>query len=97
MGNASIDDALLGTVMPNFKIMPAWGAALPDPSFTLQDQAVQWGQLLSALEARADFVIVDTPSGMLGPVRPDHALRTGMTVSPDQLRGYIAERIGTTE
>jgi chromosome partitioning protein len=67
MGNASIDDALLGTVMPNFKIMPAWGAALPDPSLTLHDQIPQWGELLSALEARADFVIVDTPSGMLGP------------------------------
>jgi chromosome partitioning protein len=66
MGNASIDDALLGTVMPNFKIMPAWGTALPDPSLTLQDHAAQWGELLSALEARADFVIVDTPSGMLG-------------------------------
>jgi chromosome partitioning protein len=66
MGNAAIDDALLGTVMPNFKIMPAWGAALPDPSLTLHDHAGQWAALLSALEARADFVIVDTPSGMLG-------------------------------
>jgi chromosome partitioning protein len=66
MGNASIDDALLGTVMPNFKIMPAWGATLPDPSLTLHDHAAQWSELLASLEARHDFVIVDTPSGMLG-------------------------------
>lgn len=65
-GTAAIDDALLGTVIPHFRIMPASGSTAPDANFTLQDHGDDWRNLLGSLKARADFVIVDTPSGMLG-------------------------------
>jgi cellulose biosynthesis protein BcsQ len=65
-GKASLDEALLATVIPQFKIMPACGVELPDAAFTLQDHGDDWRGLLSTLKARTEFVIVDTPAGMLG-------------------------------
>jgi chromosome partitioning protein len=66
MGKAIVDDALLSTVMPHFKILPAVGTTSPDPSLTLHDHSERWQDLLSRLKNKTDVVIVDAPSGMLG-------------------------------
>jgi chromosome partitioning protein len=67
--DAPLDDALLDTVMPRLKIMPAVGATLPDPDLLAADYTPRWRKLLLDLSQRADVVVVDTPAGMFGPTR----------------------------
>lgn len=69
-GEAAVDQALLDTVMPDFKIMPATGTNLPDPSLIGSDCGDAWRTVLNAIAAKTDFVLVDTPAGMLGPTHP---------------------------
>lgn len=69
-GNATVAEALLDTVLPRFKLMPAVGKELPDPEQLALDPRRGWPKLLSELSRRADIVVVDTPSGMFGPTRP---------------------------
>lgn len=68
-GEASLDDALLDTVMPRLKILPAVGGSLPDPDLMAADYTPRWRKLLSDLSQRADVVLVDTPAGMFGHTR----------------------------
>jgi cellulose biosynthesis protein BcsQ len=63
-GRASVDDSLLSTVMPHFKIMAATGATLPDAG--MEDRGERWLELLAQLKRKTDFVIVDAPTGMFG-------------------------------
>src|SRR5688572_7264798 len=67
--DASLDHALLDTVMPKFKILPAVGARLPDPDLMATEQKERWRKLLSDVSKRADVVVVDTPAGMFGHTR----------------------------
>lgn len=67
--DAALDDALLDTVMPRLKIMPAVGATLPDADLLVADYSSRWRKLLLDLSQRADVVLVDTPAGMFGPTR----------------------------
>jgi chromosome partitioning protein len=66
LGVASVDDALLGTVLPHFKILPAVGGQLPRAELIAADHSAGWRALLSGLTKRAEIVIVDTPAGMFG-------------------------------
>ena len=68
-GRASTDDALLRTMLPNFKIMPALGQDLPDPEAFYADHTSEWQRMLAALSEQAEIVIVDCPAGMFGPTR----------------------------
>lgn len=68
-GSASIDEALLDTVLPRLKLMPATGPALPDLDAVNHDPKRRWPELLAALAKRAEVVLVDTPAGMFGTTR----------------------------
>jgi cellulose biosynthesis protein BcsQ len=68
-GRASIAEALIATVLPRLKLMPAVGPTLPDLDVVSRDPHERWPELLSALAARAEIVIVDTPAGMFGTTR----------------------------
>jgi chromosome partitioning protein len=65
-GGASPLDALRKTVVQDLEILPALGQSLPNPDVALVDYRDRWQLLLSELSQRAQIVIVDTPSGMLG-------------------------------
>ena len=65
IGAAAIDEALLGTVLPRFKILPV-GNKLPSAATLSADLASAWSALLLDLSMRAELVIVDTPAGMFG-------------------------------
>jgi chromosome partitioning protein len=67
--DAPLDQALLDTVMPKFKILPAVGARLPDPDLMATEQKERWRKLLADVSKRADVVVVDTPAGMFGHTR----------------------------
>lgn len=69
-GTASVEDALLDTVNPRLKLLPAVGEQLPDPEVIALDPRGAWPSLIRDLERRADVVVVDTPSGVFGPTRP---------------------------
>lgn len=69
LGTASINDALLRTTLPHFKIMPAVGQELPHPDAAYADHTREWQRLLGALSEQAELVIVDCPAGMFGPTR----------------------------
>lgn len=69
-GAATVDDALIPTVNPRLKIIPAVGEQLPDPELLALDPKHGWPKLIRELERRADIVLVDTPSGVFGPTRP---------------------------
>jgi chromosome partitioning protein len=69
-GAATVDEALLETVNPRLKLMPAVGEQLPDPELLALDPRRGWPSLMEELGRRADLVIVDTPSGVFGPTRP---------------------------
>jgi chromosome partitioning protein len=58
--------ALLKTVLPHFRIMPALGEQLPDTAVLLSDHSSGWQKLLRRLSAEAEIVIVDGPAGMFG-------------------------------
>ncbi len=67
--DAPLDQALLDTVMPKFKILPAVGAKLPDPELMATEQKDRWRKLLHDVSKRAEIVLVDTPAGMFGHTR----------------------------
>lgn len=58
--------ALLKTVLPHFRIMPALGEQLPETAALLSDHSNGWQKLLRRLSAEAEIVIVDGPAGMFG-------------------------------
>lgn len=66
LGVASVDEALLDTVLPHFKILPAVGGQVPRADLVSADHSAAWQSLLFQLAKRADVVIVDTPAGMFG-------------------------------
>ncbi|HET9931507.1 MAG TPA: AAA family ATPase [Polyangiaceae bacterium] len=66
LGVASADEALLDTVLPQFKIMPAVGGQLPRLDAISADHSASWRALSLELAKRADIVLVDTPAGMFG-------------------------------
>ncbi|MFI5306003.1 MAG: AAA family ATPase [Polyangiales bacterium] len=66
LGRVPVEEALLDTVIPHFKILPAAGLTLPRVEVTLHDHGALWRALLDELRGRADIVLVDTPAGMLG-------------------------------
>lgn len=68
-GHGRIEDALLDTVLPRFKLLPAVGPVLPDVEAVSQDVRGGWQTLCDELARRADIVIVDTPAGMFGATR----------------------------
>jgi chromosome partitioning protein len=65
-GGASPLDALRKTLVQDLEILPAIGQSLPPPEIAFVDYRDRWQLLLSELARRAEIVIVDTPSGMLG-------------------------------
>lgn len=68
--------ALLRTVIPHFRILPALGEQLPDTATLLGDHSPAWRKLLSQLSEEAEIVIVDSPAGMFGAT---HQLLGGCT------------------
>ncbi len=68
-GNGGIDGALIDTVLPRLKLMPAVGPTLPDLDVVSVDEKGRWSELLGALAQRTDIVVVDTPAGMFGTTR----------------------------
>lgn len=69
-GHATVEQALLETVNPRLKLLPAVGERLPDPEVLALDPKGGWPRLIRELEHHADVVLVDTPSGVFGPTRP---------------------------
>jgi cellulose biosynthesis protein BcsQ len=61
--------ALLRTVIPHFRILPAMGEQLPDTAALLSEHSQEWRKLLHALSEQAEIVIVDSPAGMFGSTR----------------------------
>jgi len=68
-GQASIAEALIATVLPRLKLLPAVGPTLPDLDLVSRDPHDRWVELLAALAQRAEVVVVDTPAGMFGTTR----------------------------
>jgi cellulose biosynthesis protein BcsQ len=66
LGVASSDEALLDTILPHFKIMPAVGGQLPRAEALAGDLSANWRALLLELAKRAEIVLIDTPAGMFG-------------------------------
>lgn len=62
-------DAVLGTALGHFKIIPAVGAELPDAEVLEADHSAAWRALLDDAASQAEIVVVDTPAGMLGTTR----------------------------
>jgi cellulose biosynthesis protein BcsQ len=61
--------ALLRTVIPHFRILPAMGEQQPDTATLLSEHSEGWRKLLGKLSEDAEIVIVDTPAGMYGSTR----------------------------
>jgi cellulose biosynthesis protein BcsQ len=61
--------ALLRTVLPHFRILPALGEQLPDMNALLSEHSEAWRKLLQQLSQEAEIVIVDSPAGMFGTTR----------------------------
>jgi cellulose biosynthesis protein BcsQ len=66
LGHASVDGALMKTVLTNFQILPAVGTPLPPAEQLARDHSAAWRKLLTDLARRAEVVLVDTPAGMFG-------------------------------
>lgn len=66
LGVADVEEALLETILPRFKILPAVGAGLPRADAFLMNHSEGWRALLKSLAQDADIIIVDTPSGVFG-------------------------------
>jgi cellulose biosynthesis protein BcsQ len=66
VGVAATEEALLDTILPHFKIMPAVGGQLPRAEQLAVDHSANWRELLFDLSKRAEIVLVDTPAGMFG-------------------------------
>lgn len=60
--------ALLKTVLPHFRILPARGE-LPDTVALFGDHGRAWQRLLRRLSDEAEIVIIDGPAGMFGATR----------------------------
>jgi cellulose biosynthesis protein BcsQ len=67
LDRAPASAALLRTILPNFRIMPAVGQDLPDPSLLAADQEGAWHALIGQLSAEVEIVVIDMPAGMFGP------------------------------
>lgn len=65
-GVAELEEALLETILPRFKILPAVGGSLPSADAFLVDHGAAWRRLLRQLAEGNDVVLVDTPAGMFG-------------------------------
>ena len=65
LSGGAVQQALLPTVLPNFKILPAVGSELPDPELLSADP-LRLRALFSELAREADILVVDTPAGMFG-------------------------------
>ncbi len=70
------ESALLRTVVPHFRILPALGEQPPDTAALLGDHSQGWRKLLHKLSEEAEIVIVDSPAGMFGST---HQLLNGCT------------------
>jgi len=68
-GSARVEDAILDTVLPRFKIVPAVGPVLPDLNTVSLDANGRWQALFADLGRSADIIVVDTPAGMFGATR----------------------------
>jgi cellulose biosynthesis protein BcsQ len=68
-GKVGYEAALLRTVLPHFRILPALGEQLPDISALLSEHSQEWRKLLHELSEQAEIVIVDSPAGMFGGTR----------------------------
>ncbi len=69
LDRATPPSALLRTVLPHFRIMPAMGQSLPELSQISMDHSRAWQKLLRQLGDEAEIVIVDCPAGMFGTTR----------------------------
>lgn len=69
MDKVSPEAALLKTVLPHLRIMPAIGEQLPEMAALLQDHSKGWQKLLRRLSEDSEIVIVDGPAGMFGGTR----------------------------
>lgn len=69
LGKCGFEAALLRTVLPNLRLMPALGNELPETSALLGVHDKGWQELLRALSGEAEIVIVDGPAGMFGGTR----------------------------
>lgn len=67
LDRAPASAALLRTMLPNFRIMPAVGQDLPDPSLLAADQEAAWHKLIGQLSDEVELVVIDMPAGMFGP------------------------------
>ena len=65
-GVGLVERALLPTMLPKLKILPAVGRDLPHPDLLMADHTRRWQMLMSELSERADIVLVDAPAGMFG-------------------------------
>lgn len=62
----AVEAALLKTVLPHFRILPALGEQMPEMSALLAEHSQGWRKLLHRLSEEAEIVIVDSPAGMFG-------------------------------
>ncbi len=65
-GVGLLERALLPTMLPKLKILPAVGRDLPHPDLLMADHTRRWQMLMNELAERADIVLVDAPAGMFG-------------------------------
>ena len=68
-GKAELKSALLSTVYPEFKILPAVGQTLPEPAWLDGEHAGAWANLIQELSGETDIVLIDAPAGMYGVTR----------------------------
>jgi chromosome partitioning protein len=66
LDRAPASAALLATMLPNFRIMPAVGQDLPDPALLAADQEGAWHRLVGQLSNEVEIVVIDMPAGMFG-------------------------------
>lgn len=66
-GVGLVERALLPTMLPKLKILPAIGRDLLQPELLMADHSRRWQMLMSELSERAEIVLVDAPAGMFGP------------------------------
>jgi cellulose biosynthesis protein BcsQ len=66
-GVGLVERALLPTMLPKLKILPAIGRDLLRPELLMADHSRRWQMLMSELSERAEIVLVDAPAGMFGP------------------------------
>jgi chromosome partitioning protein len=65
-GTGLLERALLPTMLPKLKILPAVGRDLPHPDLLMADHSRRWQTLMGELAERAEIVLVDAPAGMFG-------------------------------